>query len=72
MILNNYQKYFSQSGFSSKVLSLAKRAGGKLLYPAFVLYTAYKSNEVSIKDKASIIGAYPSEMFRLSGVWGYC
>ena len=46
MILNNYQKYFSQSGFSSKVLSLAKRAGGKLLYPAFVLYTAYKSNEV--------------------------
>ena len=57
MILNNYQKYFSQSGFSSKVLSLAKRAGGKLLYPAFVLYTAYKSNEVSIKDKAIIIGA---------------
>ena len=57
MILNKYQKHFSQSGFSSKVLKVAKRAGNKLLYPAFVLYNAYKSKEVSVKDKAIIIGA---------------
>ena len=57
MILNKYQKHFSQSGFSSKVLKVAKRVGSKLLYPVFVLYNAYKSKEVSVKDKAIIIGA---------------
>ncbi|MBQ5723549.1 MAG: DUF1232 domain-containing protein [Muribaculaceae bacterium] len=57
MILNKYQKHFSQSGFSSKVLKVAKRVGSKLLYPAFVLYNAYKSKEVLVKDKAIIIGA---------------
>ena len=57
MILNKYQTHFSQSGFSFKVLKVAKRVGSKLLYPAFVLYNAYKSKEVSVKDKAIIIGA---------------
>ncbi|MBR4885775.1 MAG: DUF1232 domain-containing protein [Muribaculaceae bacterium] len=38
-------------------MKVAKRAGSKSLYPAFVLYNAYKSKEVSVKDKAIIIGA---------------
>ena len=57
MILNKYQKHFFFFFFIFKVLKVAKRVGSKLLYPAFVLYNAYKSKEVSVKDKAIIIGA---------------
>lgn len=57
MMLTKYNKHLSESKFSSKLTGLAKRAGRKLLYPAMLLYNMYKSDKVSLKDKAIVVGA---------------
>lgn len=57
MNITKYGRHFSESKFVTKLLKLAKRAGKKLLYPAMLLYKIYESKNVSIKDKAIVIGA---------------
>ena len=52
-----YTDKFSKTGFIDKIASLAKRAGAKLVYAALVLYYPLESDQVSVKDKAMIIGA---------------
>ena len=52
-----YKDRFSRSGFVEKISRIAKRAGVKLVYSALVLYYTLESNQVSLKDKATIIGA---------------
>lgn len=56
-MIKKYGKYFSESKFKEKLLRLMRKAGSKLLYPAVLLYTIYKSRDVKTKDKAIILGA---------------
>ena len=52
-----YTDKFSKAGFVDKIASIAKRAGAKFVYAALVLYYTLESDQVSVKDKAMIIGA---------------
>ena len=53
----NYKNRFSPGGFVEKISRIAKRAGVKLGYAALILYYTLESDQVSLKDKATIIGA---------------
>ena len=60
MELPDFMKYsgrFSKGEFVEKISRIAKRAGAKLVYAALVLYYTMQSTQVSVKDKAIIIGA---------------
>lgn len=52
-----YKDKFTQSGFVEKISHIAKRAGAKLIYIAFILYYVLQDPTVAIKEKALIIGA---------------
>lgn len=52
-----YKDNYTSSGFIDKISHIAKRAGAKLVYVALILYYTLQSDNVSIKDKAIIIGA---------------
>lgn len=52
-----YKDKFSKAEFVGKVARIAKRAGAKFVYAALILYYTLESDNVSIKDKAIIIGA---------------
>lgn len=52
-----YQKYFSLPGVRDKVVSVAKKAGRKVVYAVLLLYYVYTDPKVSRKDKAIIAGA---------------
>lgn len=52
-----YKDNYTSSGFVEKISHIAKRAGAKLVYVALVLYYTLQSGNVSLKDKAIIIGA---------------
>ena len=53
----DYKNRFSPGGFVEKISRIAKRAGVKLVYAALILYYTLESDQVSLKDKATIIGA---------------
>ena len=53
----SYANRFSANDFVEKISRIAKRAGAKLVYSAFVLYYTLQSDKVSKKAKAIIIGA---------------
>ncbi len=53
----SYADKFSPKGFVEKISRIAKRAGAKLVYAALVLFYTLQSDEVSMKDKAIIVGA---------------
>lgn len=53
----SYANKFSTNDFVEKISRIAKRAGAKLVYTAFVLYYTLQSDKVSKADKAIIIGA---------------
>lgn len=52
-----YQDNYTSNGFIDKISKIAKRAGSKLVYVALILYYTLQSGNVSLKDKALIIGA---------------
>jgi uncharacterized membrane protein YkvA (DUF1232 family) len=52
-----YKDYFSVNNFGRKISRIAKRSGAKLIYAALILYYTMGSDNVSMKDKAIIIGA---------------
>ena len=52
-----YKDEYTSEGFIEKISRVAKRAGAKLVYVALILYYTLQSNDVSVKDKAIIIGA---------------
>ena len=52
-----YEQHYSESSFWNKILSMAKKAGLKLIYLALLLYYTLESRNVSKTDKAIIIGA---------------
>ena len=53
----SYSDKFSPKGFVDKISRVAKRAGAKLVYSALVLYYMLQSQNVTVKEKAIIIGA---------------
>ena len=53
----SYSDKFSSKGFVENISRVAKRAGAKLVYVALVLFYTLQSKEVSVKDKAIIVGA---------------
>ena len=53
----SYSNKFTASDFIEKISRIAKRAGAKLVYAAFILYYTLQSEKISLKDKAIIIGA---------------
>lgn len=53
----SYSNKFTNGDFIEKISRIAKRAGAKLVYAAFVLYYTLQSDKISVKDKAIIIGA---------------
>ena len=53
----SYSDKFSPKGFVEKISRVAKRAGAKLVYSALVLYYMLQSKNVTVKEKAIIIGA---------------
>ena len=55
--LQKYKDIFTDQRFTEKISRIAKRAGAKLVYAALILYYTLKSDKVSIKDKAIILGA---------------
>lgn len=52
-----YKDRFTDNAFVEKISRIAKRAGAKLVYAALLLYYTLQSDNVSLKDKAIIIGA---------------
>ena len=52
-----YKDKFSKKGFVEKISRIAKRAGAKLVYAALILYYTLESQEISVKEKALIVGA---------------
>ena len=55
--LPKYADNFSGSKFWSKLIAVAKHLGEKILRIVLLLYYTLKSDEVSPKDKALILGA---------------
>ncbi len=53
----SYSNKFTQKDFIEKISRVAKRAGSKLVYAALILYYSLKSDKISVKNKALIIGA---------------
>ena len=53
----NYANRFTANDFIDKISRIAKRAGAKLVYAAFIRYYTLQSDKVSKTDKAIIIGA---------------
>ena len=53
----NYANRFTANDFIDKISRIAKWAGAKLVYAAFILYYTLQSDKVSKTDKAIIIGA---------------
>ncbi|MDR0349712.1 MAG: DUF1232 domain-containing protein [Tannerella sp.] len=52
-----YGEYYDDNRFWRKVKRLAKRSGKTVLRPILLLYYLMQDSNVSIKDKAYIIGA---------------
>ncbi len=52
-----YNAKLSNQNFVEKISRIAKRAGAKLVYSALILYYTLQSKDVSMTDKAIIIGA---------------
>ena len=54
--LSKYSKYFSESGFWTKMKKFASAAGAKTVYTALLLYFAYKRKETPGWAKRSVVG----------------
>ena len=55
--IQTYEMQYSEEKFWSKVTTVAKKAGIKVIYMALLLYYALDSTSLSVKDRALIIGA---------------
>lgn len=58
--LPDFMKYkdgYTSEKFVDKISCVAKRAGAKFVYVSLILYYTLQSDNVSLKDKAIIIGA---------------
>ena len=67
----DFEKYYNDSAFWSKLASFAKYAGTKLIYIALLLYYTLSSNSVSRMDRAVIYGALGYFIFPLDIIPDY-
>ena len=54
--LKAYEKYFSESELWQKLERFGKSIGATILYPVLLLYNLLKSGEITLVEKATIIG----------------
>lgn len=62
--IEKYQKYYSDSRFWRKVLTLGRKAGLKVVYAALLLYYLMVDGSVPVKDKIWITGHWGILFFR--------
>ena len=55
--VKNYGKHYDESSFWQKIGKVAKKAGRKTIYLALLLYYTLMSPDVTIGNKAIIVGA---------------
>lgn len=55
--LKKYEKEYSEEGLWDKIASVAKKAGIKVIYYALLLFYALQSDNLTVAEKALIIGA---------------
>ena len=67
----DYEKYYNEKSFWSKIKSISKKAGLKLIYIAFLLYYTLSSNNISKMDRAIIVGALGYFIFPLDFIPDY-
>ena len=67
----DYEKYYNEKSFWSKIKSISKKAGLKLIYIAFLLYYTLSSNYISKMDRTIIIGALGYFIFPLDFIPDY-
>jgi len=53
----SYESHFDDNKFWDKVISIAKKVGETVLRPALTLYYILEEGNISLKNKAYIIGA---------------
>ena len=51
---SDYARNYSDNSFWNKVLNIAKKAGIKIIYLALLLYYTLNSNNLSLRDRATI------------------
>lgn len=54
--LNKYESQYSESDLWDKIKKVAGKAGHAVIYNALLLYYALKSDKVTVKEKAIIVG----------------
>ena len=67
----NYEKYYNEGAFWSKMKNITKKAGLKLIYLAFLLYYTLSSYTISTMDRTIIIGALGYFIFPLDIIPDY-
>ena len=55
--LKKYEKEYSEEGLWDKIASVAKKAGLEVIYYVLLLFYALQSPNVTVAEKAKIIGA---------------
>lgn len=63
-----YERHYNEDKFWQKLRKFAGKWGEKLLLPAMMLYCMMKSPDVSLRDKAIIVGALGYLIFPLDAV----
>ena len=66
-----YEKYYNESAFWSKIMQFAKKAGLKIIYIALLLYYTLSSSSISKMDRTIIIGALGYFIFPLDIIPDY-
>ena len=67
----DYEKYYNEGAFWSKMKNITKKAGLKLIYLAFLLYYTLSSYTISTMDRTIIIGALGYFIFPLDIIPDY-
>ena len=67
----DYEKYYNEGAFWSKMKNITKKAGLKLIYLAFLLYYTLSSYTISTIDRTIIIGALGYFIFPLDIIPDY-
>ncbi len=53
----NYRQFYSKRGSWTKVKTVAKAVGAKVIYVALILYYELRDPSISVKEKSVIIAA---------------
>lgn len=54
---SDFEQHFSESKFTDKLSSIAKKVGASVIYPALLLFELLKSDDVPAEKKMLIIGS---------------